>query len=229
MSLVLSIEKNSRSYPTDLVEEWFGIAESGRILSIKNERRRAESISGLVALKKALGDMGSGSIVRDPNGRPRFADKPGVDFSISHSGILSVAALTDSPSGRVGVDIERVEADEKKEDTHRRIADRYFSAEEKLCFSALQTSVEFYRIWTAKEARSKLTGIGLAALLSLEQEDKTSRNEEYLYKHFLLNYENEKYVLTVCTNVDEKINFACGDDIEITPLTPQTHSKGETL
>ena len=219
MSLVLSIEKNSRSYPADLVEEWFGVAESRRIFSIKNERRRAESIAGLVALKNALGDISSTSILRDSNGRPRFADKTGIDFSISHSGILSVAALTKSPSGRVGVDIEKVEVDEKKEDTHRRIAGRYFSDEEKLAFYASSTSVEFYRIWTAKEARAKLTGVGLAALLSSSQPLNISQNEEYHFMHFLLTYNDEEYVLTVCTDEDDVINFVCGDDIKITRLT----------
>ena len=221
MSLVLSIEKNVRSYPVELVEEWFGTAEIRRILAIKNERRRAESIAGLVALKNALGDMTTVSISRDANGRPCFADRTGIDFNISHSGNLSVAALIITPSGRVGVDIERVEVGEKKEDMHRRIAERYFSTEEKLSFDASPTSVEFYRIWTEKEARAKLTGVGLAKLLSLGREDNEIQNEEYHLEHFLLSCENEKYVLTVCTNEDEKIKIACGDDITIALLAPQ--------
>ena len=212
MSLRLAVEKNVNFDTLFSVPSIFGETESRRILAIKNERRRAESTAGLIALKRAVGDIRAGQIVRDARGRPRFAEALGVDFNISHSASLSVAAV--NPLGRVGVDIERI--DGKKGDTHRRIAERYFSDEEKLDFLNSPTPLEFFRIWTAKEARAKLFGYGLAEIISLERAAK--KEEECTVLHFLVNCEDEKYVLTVCTDGDDKIDFICSDGINVSAI-----------
>ena len=216
MSLVLSAQKNDCIYDPCFIEECFGASERVRVFGIKNERRRQESIAGLFALKNALGGRVSAIIQRDERGRPYFCGSVGMDFSISHSGAFSVAALVDSSHGRVGVDIEL--ADEKKEDTHRRIANRYFSEDEQRMLERSRTPFEFYKIWTAKEARAKLTGVGLAQRLSIDKAQTADENEKYYFQHFLLTYQSEKYVLTVCTDKNEEINFDCSDNMMITAL-----------
>lgn len=216
MSIVLCVIDNVRMYESSFVEKTFGTLESTRLLGIKNERRRAESLAGLVALRDALGDRAAGDIERDGRGRPGFAGSTEIDFSISHSGKISVAALIDSPLGRIGVDIERI--DEKKEDTHKRIADRYFSKEEISAFEASGDSLEFYKIWTTKEARAKFFGIGLAEILSAERSFEKNDCNEYLLMHFLLTYKGESYMLTVCVNREEKLDFICGRDMTLVPV-----------
>ena len=212
MSLWLSVEENVSAHESFSVLETFGERESRRIFDIKNERRRAESLAGLVALKNALGDKDAREIVRDARGRPSFLYNGDMDFSISHSQSLSVAALIDS-LGRVGVDIERI--DEKKEDTHRRIAKRYFSDEERQRLASSPTPIEFFKIWTAKEARAKLSGNGLAEIISL---DRAEKNEEGNVRHFLLTYKNEKYILAVCTDKDDEIDFICSEAISVSAI-----------
>lgn len=216
MSLNLALVDNTCLREASFVEKTFGALESRRVLGIKNERRRYESLAGLVALREALGDRVAGDVERDERGRPSFAGNTGLDFSISHSGNISVAALIDSPSGRVGVDIERI--DEKKEDTHKRIADRYFSKEEKIIFETSGDPLEFYKIWTAKEARAKLLGLGLAEILSAERSFEKNDCNEYLLMHFLLTYKGESYMLTVCVNREEKLDFICGRDMTLVPV-----------
>ncbi len=173
-------------------------------------------MAGLVALKEALGNRAAGNIERNERGRPSFAGNTGLDFSISHSGNISVAALIDSPSGRVGVDIERI--DEKKEDTHRRIADRYFGEEERAIFEDSGSAVEFYKIWTAKEAKAKLSGVGLSEILSARRSFEKNDCNEYLLVHFLLMYKDESYMLAVCINKEEKLDFICGSDMTLVPI-----------
>ena len=214
MSLRLAVEKNVNFDTLFSVPSVFGEAESRRILAMKNERRRAESAAGLLALKRALGDIEPGKIVRDERGRPSFAEALGVDFNISHSGSLSVAAVIDSPFWRVGVDIERV--DEKKGNAYERIAERYFSDEEKLHFLNSPTPLEFFKIWTAKEARAKLFGHGLAEIISLDRDVK--KDEECTVLHFLIACESEKYVLAVCTNGDDEIDFICSNGINVSAI-----------
>ena len=218
MSLVVFVQENDRPCDASFVGEVFGSFELERIIAIKNERRRNESAWGLVALKNALGDKASAPIQRDGRGRPYFRSDMEMDLGISHSGSVSVAALVDTQGVRVGVDIEKV--DEKKEDTHRRIAKRYFSDEEQAALSNSKSPLEFYRIWTSKEARAKLTGEGLAELICADKAQKNDKDEALWFTHFLLTYKSESYVITVCTNRDEKINFNCSEKMTFTVLTP---------
>ena len=215
MSLTLCIEENVNIHPSFSIEETFGALEGRRIAAIKNERRRAETVAGVSALKKALLDRVAGEITRDARGRPHFSDASGVDFSISHSGALSVAAVFDCPSARVGIDIEII--DEKKEDMHRRITERYFSDEERAVFSACPTPLEFFKLWTAKEARAKLSGLGLAEIISNER-TSLEKDKEYFISHFLVTYNSEKYILAVCTDKNEKIDFICGGAVRVSAI-----------
>ena len=214
MSLRLAVLENTNLNTSFSVSKTFGELEERRVLTMKNERRRAESLAGLEALYKALNGRRVGDIERDSEGRPFFVGDVGIDFSISHSGCLSVAALLEGNLGRVGVDVEKI--DEKKEDTQRRIAGRYFSDEENLAFLRHSTPLEFYKIWTAKEARAKLFGFGLAQMLSVDRTVK--RNEDVFIFHFLLTCKNEKYVLALGTSKDEKIDFICGDGISVSAI-----------
>ena len=211
MSLRLAALENTNFNTSFSVSKTFGDLEERRILAIKNERRRAESLAGLESLYKALDGRSVGDIARNSEGRPFFVGDTGIDFSISHSGKLSVAALLEGSIGRVGVDIEKI--DEKKEDTHKRIAERYFSDEEKLAFLNSSSPLEFYKIWTAKEARAKFFGFGLAQMLSTHRSAK--KDEDASVLHVLLTCKNEKYVLAVCTAKDEKIDFICGNGISV--------------
>ena len=218
MSLVVFVQENDRSCDASFVREAFGDCELERILGIKNDRRRIESVWGLVALKNALGDKRSVLLKRDERGRPYFPSEKDMDLSISHSGSISAAALACGLLPRVGVDIEKV--DEKKEDTHRRIANRYFSEDEQVALKTSESPVEFYRIWTSKESRAKLTGEGLAELICADKAQKNDKDEALWFTHFLLTYKSESYVITVCTNRDEKINFNCSEKMTFTVLTP---------
>ena len=218
MSLVVFAEENDRSHDASFVGETFGDGELLRLLGIKNDRRRNESAAGLVALKNALGDKCSALLKRDERGRPYFPSEKEMDLSISHSGSVSVAVLACGPDSRVGIDIEKV--DEKKEDTHRRIANRYFSEGEQTALAASESPLEFYRIWTSKEARAKLTGKGLAELISSDKTQKKDKDENLRFMHFLLTYKSEGYVLTVCVNKNEKIKFNCSNEMTFKVLTP---------
>ena len=218
MSLTLSVEDNVHACEYLWVEQTFGALEHMRILGIKNVRRRAESLAGLAALKKTLGKRISENtdIQRNSCGRPSFVGREDLDFSISHSGNLSVAVLIDSPYGRVGVDIERI--DEEKKDAHRRISQRYFSQEERDLVEASKTAEAFYKIWTTKEAKAKLTGKGLAELLS-ENKSLTEEDGKYIFSYFLLTYNGEKYMLTVCATCGDEVEVVCNDGICVFPLT----------
>lgn len=131
------------------------------IVRRKNQDSVLESLSALSLLasllEKAGADSRTLSLSRDEGGRPFFYGSV-LDFSISHSRGTVAAALSDS--GRVGIDIEAAEIDEKKA---LRIFHRYFEGDVEP-----PSPAEFLRLWTEKEAVAKLFGIPLAEALSTE-------------------------------------------------------------
>lgn len=93
-------------------------------------------------------------------GKPYLRDYP-FYFNLSHSGSYVVCAFSRQ---EVGVDIQQY----KRTDIVR-LAERFFSAEEKKALQACHDRKEleqlFYRLWTRKEAYGKLTGEGIAAVI----------------------------------------------------------------
>lgn len=80
--------------------------------------------------------------------------QPGPPISISHSGAMVVAALSDL--GALGVDVEQ----HRTQRSFDAIAGYAFGPREKK--AACATPDDFYRIWCLREAMSKATGRGLA-------------------------------------------------------------------
>jgi len=102
-----------------------------------------------------------------PHGKPYLPreNAAGADirFSLSHSGDLVLLVLT---IGReVGVDVERIVPENENEP----LAREYFAPEEIAWLSAVDPasrSVQFYRLWTRKEAYLKACGAGLTMPLA---------------------------------------------------------------
>ena len=211
MSLSLSVEPSDRALADLSVKALFGNAENERICGIKNEQRRRKSIAGLLALKNALRSDECREIFRDNGGRPRFSSGSGIDFSISHSASLSVAAVLGEAQGRVGVDIELVRKDRREENL--RIAKRYFTESEAKIVSNGSSPEEFYRIWTEKEALAKLLGVGLAALIS--DRSVLSGCKGITVYRFELTYGAEKYLLTICSDVDSEVEIINGEEVSV--------------
>ena len=188
----------------------FGSSERIRIESISNDKRRSESASGLVALKSLVCDDTIREIARDENGRPHFVFRMGEDFNLSHSGTLTAVAYLKGEGGRVGIDIELIK--EGRDEKLLRIAERYFSEKEKEMLEKSSSTQKFYRIWTEKEAEAKMTGAGLSKLLADRSPPKSSGG---YFSHYLVTYLEGKYVMTLCTNRKEDIEFSCDDGIKI--------------
>lgn len=88
----------------------------------------------------------------DSCGKPFFANRPDLHFSLSHSGDWVICALSD---GRVGADVQVIS------EYHPRVAARYFSKEDSEYLTQLtgeEQDREFTRLWVQKEARVKYFG-----------------------------------------------------------------------
>ena len=84
----------------------------------------------------------------------------GREFNISHSGQYAVIAISSKP---VGIDIENISDSFQYEE----VAARCFNGEELICLKDQNTTFDFFRLWTRKEAILKATGEGLGDNLHL--------------------------------------------------------------
>ena len=125
---------------------------------------RSSAIAGRILLRIGLSHAVDGRfepkdwrIVSSSNGKPIIGKgQPNMQFSISHTD--QVAAVAISQDLPVGVDVESVEHPATKE-----LIDAFCcGCEQPLLISgpAHQTSREFIRLWTLKEAYSKMIGLG---------------------------------------------------------------------
>lgn len=100
------------------------------------------------------------------NGKMYFPYENRFYVNLSHSGDYAACALD---SKEVGIDVEGVR--QYQENVLRRIS----SEEEMQSFSALKKEEEknsaFTRLWTRKESAAKLSGEGIAGLLSVQAKD----------------------------------------------------------
>lgn len=87
-------------------------------------------------------------------GKPYFINAKELHFSISHSGDYAMVVMSDK---EIGCDIQQIK------DVNLRIADRFFTADER---EYVKNTDDFFRIWTLKESLIKAVGKGLAMPLN---------------------------------------------------------------
>jgi phosphopantetheine--protein transferase-like protein len=93
----------------------------------------------------------------EPHGKPFLAGtKPAPRFNVSHSSSRGLIAL--SNRFEIGVDVETV-ADYKERVARRILPPKEFERLDRL--SGVERTALFYRLWVAKEACVKATGMGL--------------------------------------------------------------------
>ena len=140
--------------------------EKSKVLRPADQRR---FLISRIALRQALsnvlgGDPRDWRFIIGKSGKVNLAHaygKPLADFSLSYSG--KAMALAVSTSGPIGLDIE--EAAHEKPQSHEPVfPDHQFSEAERAYLEAIPESArwsETLKIWTRKEAYSKLQGLGL--------------------------------------------------------------------
>lgn len=103
------------------------------------------------------------SILKNENGKP-YIENGGVHFSLSHTAGLVVCVVADTP---VGVDCERIDA--KSEADMQKFANRYFVENEiNMLKDGGYSPLDFYKIWTGKEAVIKKRGSNMSDIKKID-------------------------------------------------------------
>lgn len=181
---------NVLSSPADEVHVWFcpldlsvpvdvGVldeAERKRAESFQDDQLRNRWLVGRVHLRQVLAryldrEPAEVSIVHTPGGKPELAGEGDLVFSRSASGEMGAVAV--ARGGRLGIDIEAVEADIPADG----FADWVFTAGEGAWVheaTEAERQERFLRLWTAKEAMVKADGDGMAVGLTTFEVEPTA-------------------------------------------------------
>lgn len=110
------------------------------------------------------------------SGKPHLASHPEIHFSIAHSGSCSAVAVSDR---EIGLDAELIA------EAPRNVMKKAFSPAETARIEASGTpDLEFYRIWTRKEAYGKYLGTGLSSQV-LKTDTLLPEHDQYISEGIL--------------------------------------------
>lgn len=130
-------------------------ARRRRAFRLRILQKRAQCVGAGVLLTHLLGENGvPPRLTYGAAGKPFLADRPDVQFSLSHTGDWVFCAVSD---GAVGMDAQQLCP------IGERVIRRCFSAEEQAWLRQAPADAAV-RLWTRKEAYAKLTGAGLSAI-----------------------------------------------------------------
>jgi 4'-phosphopantetheinyl transferase len=144
---------------------WLAPQEHARAARFARDDLKRRYIVGRATLRwvlaRALGIAPAEvRIVRGERGRPHLDGNATLDFNVSHTAGVALIGL--AVSGRIGVDVERLERNVSADG----LAKKFLTAGERSTLASLDEESRrrrFLRYWTCKEAMSKATGDGLSA------------------------------------------------------------------
>ena len=170
------------------------------------EIKRLTSLLGEMILRSALiNEYNSKNtdiiIERTENGKPYLKNISDIYFNISHSGNAVAVAISDN---EIGIDIEKIKTPNLK------VAERFFTENEK---KYINSDIDFFEIWTKKEAYFKQLGKGISDDFSktdiLDKGIKTITQNDFVISVSGENAENLSFnVINEAFNVINEAFFA---------------------
>lgn len=156
----------------------------------KNEDKLRGVTAGLLleyGLKKRGLSQKNVHFTLKENGKPKIMEYPEIYFNLSHSGDCVAAAFADIP---VGIDVEHFR------ESGAKIAERFFSEEERRYLKEQSDASSFTRIWTRKESYVKAIGLGLR----LPMDSFSTVHEQVAEDYYLKSFDIlPDYWLSICT------------------------------
>ena len=157
-------------------------------LKFKHEQGQRLCVLAYLLLKQALRE-GYG-ITENPvfeyneHGKPSIVGHPEIFFNLSHCKEAAICVVSDQP---VGVDVEGIRE-------YRESLVNYTMNDEEITLikSAENHAAAFIRLWTMKEATTKLIGTGIS-------NDMKTVLDPTKYKYTTV--DRQRYIYTICENL----------------------------
>lgn len=160
------------------------------------------------------------TIKRNDNGKPYFENEDNIFFNGSHSNDLICVGMSDR---LIGVDTEFI-----KERKFLDIASEYFSFKEcKFLKSSKKLEIDFFTLWTLKEAYVKKLGkviFDIKDSIEIDLDERVIYNaDDLFFATFIL---DDSYIISLCSNIKDKDVIITTDDFNLNmlfayPILPQ--------
>jgi 4'-phosphopantetheinyl transferase len=154
---------NDASINVEFAKSLLSHPEQARAELFRFEIHRNRYIRGRSLLRVKLGELlatrPDALVIKEMERGKPFIPDHNLAFNVSHSGDLAIYTFSFTLS-RLGVDIEKLDREVEWE----QLSQHYFTEGERLELQKVSPDKSrqlFFKIWTAKEARMKLTGEGL--------------------------------------------------------------------
>ena len=160
------------------------------------------------------------TIKRNDNGKPYFENEDNIFFNGSHSNDLICVGMSDR---LIGVDAEFI-----KERKFFDIASEYFSFKErKFLKTSKKLEIDFFTLWTLKEAYIKKLGkviFDIKDSIEIDLDERVIYNADNLFfATFIL---DDSYIISLCSDMKDKDVIITTDDFNLNmlfayPILPQ--------
>lgn len=177
-----------------------------------------ESLSKEIAYKHY--NKNNLTIKRNDNGKPYFENEDNIFFNGSHSNDLICVGMSDR---LIGVDAEFI-----KERKFFDIASEYFSFKErKFLKTSKKLEIDFFTLWTLKEAYIKKLGkviFDIKDSIEIDLDERVIYNADNLFfATFIL---DDSYIISLCSDIKDKDVIITTDDFNLNmlfayPILPQ--------
>ncbi len=147
----------------DKEDQFLSVAERTKANKFVHDIHRVRYTRGRTLMRKVLADYldvpASKVVIKEQERGKPYVDKNSIEFNLSHAENLAVLAVTKNQ--QIGIDLESftrlVELDELSKIHFTEFERNWLSS-----YSEIQRQQAFFWLWTAKEARMKVTGEGFA-------------------------------------------------------------------
>ena len=150
------------------------------------------------------------TIIKNVNGKPYFKNYDKLHFNGTHSKDLFVCVMSDNFN--VGIDAEKI-----KKRNYLSIAKEYFfESEYRYLTNSLKLDIDFFTIWTIKEAYIKMLGktiFDIKNSIKIDLIERDIKNADNLFfSSFMIDY---SYIISFCADINKVSNIKENKEIDL--------------
>lgn len=169
----------------------------------ENSRKTLENI--ILYMSNTHYNKNNLTIEREENKKPYFKNE-NIYFNGTHTSDLFAAVMSEDYN--VGIDAEKI----KKREFFNIAKEYFYESEIKYLESTHKLEIDFFTIWTIKEAYIKMLGKTIFDIKNAPEVDLIERviknADDIFFASFIL---DDSYIISICLNTKNEVNLSLQD------------------
>ncbi|MDO6993160.1 4'-phosphopantetheinyl transferase superfamily protein [Brachyspira innocens] len=169
----------------------------------ENSRKTLENI--ILSMAKTHYNKNNLTIEREENKKP-YLKNENIYFNGTHTSDLFAAVMSEDYN--VGIDAEKI----KKREFFNIAKEYFYESEIKYLESTHKLEIDFFTIWTIKEAYIKMLGKTIFDIKNAPEVDLIERVIKNAYDIFFASFIlDDSYIISICLNTKNEVNLSLQD------------------